>query len=89
MKKEQKIRLTILIVLYAAYLAAGILLAVTNSHCRAEPAALYHRCSHRDHRTDCKHRIRSEAGALPRKERLERQDRWKRKNETMSRNWKT
>ena len=35
MKKEQKIRLTILIVLYAAYLAAGILLAVTNSHCRA------------------------------------------------------
>ena len=36
MKKEQKIRLTILIVLYAAYLAAGILLAVTNSHCKAD-----------------------------------------------------
>ena len=36
MKKEQKIRLAILIVLYAAYLAAGILLAVTNSHCRAD-----------------------------------------------------
>ena len=36
MKKEQKIRITILIVLYAAYLFAGVLLAVTNSHCKAD-----------------------------------------------------
>ena len=36
MKKEQKIRITILIVLYAAYLFAGVLLAVTTSHCKAD-----------------------------------------------------
>ena len=34
--KKQMSKITSFIVLYAAYLAAGILLAVTNSHCRAD-----------------------------------------------------
>ena len=36
MKPEQKSKIAILIVLYAAYIIAGVVLAVTNSHCKAD-----------------------------------------------------
>ena len=35
-KKQQKSRITVLVVLYAAYILAGIVYAGTSSHCRAD-----------------------------------------------------
>lgn len=36
MKPEQKSKIALLIVLYAAYIIAGVVLAGTASHCRAD-----------------------------------------------------